>query len=143
MDQVNTNTDFLLRLGKTGAEIGCKSIKGIEEELEYEYIQEGGLNDSVHIRRKPVSKPVTLTIERYITDGEGQDAMPCGAAFPDPVAVIVKRDGRKGPQDAPFLEYHFYGCVVARKSCSGLHAEEAGLLTETVTLLCQYMEIKR
>jgi hypothetical protein len=46
-------------------DVPCKSIRAFTKPNEYEFIQEGGLNDYVHIRRKPVSQPFKLVVERY------------------------------------------------------------------------------
>ena len=43
-----------------------KSIRAFTKENEYEYIREGGVNDYVHMKRKPISKPFTFQVERYI-----------------------------------------------------------------------------
>ena len=58
------NNHFMLRVEGI-YDLPCRRITGIQKDNEYEYIQEGGLNDYVHIRRKPVSKPFTFQVERY------------------------------------------------------------------------------
>ena len=43
-----------------------KSVRAFTKENEYEYIREGGVNDYIHLKRKPISKPFTFQIERYV-----------------------------------------------------------------------------
>lgn len=59
------NYNFLLQV-EGMYDVPCKSVKGINQEQEYEYIQEGGLNDRVHMRKKQQSKPYTFQVERYV-----------------------------------------------------------------------------
>ena len=47
------NFNFMLRV-ELLHDLPCKSVKSFSSELEYDYIQEGGLNDYVHMRRKPM-----------------------------------------------------------------------------------------
>ena len=62
--------NFLLRV-EGMLDLPCRSIKGFEKKEEYEYIQEGGVNDYVHIRRKPASEPNIFQVECYV--GTEQD----------------------------------------------------------------------
>ena len=43
--------NFMLRV-EAVFDLPCKSVKAISRELEFDYVQEGGLNDYVHIRNK-------------------------------------------------------------------------------------------
>jgi hypothetical protein len=58
--------------------------------MEYELIQEGGVNDYVHMRRKPISRPFTLEIERY-TGIDYFDPLPTGLDLVLPLIVFVSR----------------------------------------------------
>ena len=46
------NNHFMLRV-ELLFDLPCKSVRTFTREMEYELIQEGGLNDYVHRRRKP------------------------------------------------------------------------------------------
>ena len=59
------NFDFMLRVEGV-FDLPCRAVRAFQRENEYEYIQEGGLNDYVHMRRKPISKPFTFQVERYV-----------------------------------------------------------------------------
>ena len=43
-----------------------KAVRVFTKENEFDYYQEGGLNDYVHMLRKPITKPFTFQVERYV-----------------------------------------------------------------------------
>lgn len=127
--------NFLLTMDRE--EIPCKSIHGFHREREQEYIQEGGMNDYVHLRPKPVSKPSTLEIERYVT-ADYKDYFPEGAVL---AADIVLEVGKGNSfTEGSSLRLIFKGCTVTGKSYGELNAEKGGIFTETVTV--SYQELK-
>ncbi|NLV86834.1 MAG: hypothetical protein GX025_06415 [Clostridiales bacterium] len=126
------NFNFMLRV-ELLFDLPCKSVKAFSRELEYDYIQEGGLNDYVHMRRKPLSKPHTLEVERYV-GVDYFDPMPLGADLVLPVLLFVSR---YQSQFIPFLvarTYVFTGCTVMKKNYGELSGDKSGLLIETTTL---------
>ena len=123
-----------------------KSVRVFNKENEFEYYQEGGLNDYVHMLRKPVSKPFTFQVERYVGTSANTDF---ATSFIDPIALgtelilpvilYVTRfpasnsgDNFK-PNNTPRC-YIFTGCVVTAKEYGELNAERSGLYTETTTI---------
>ncbi|MDR1797883.1 MAG: hypothetical protein LBR44_10730 [Clostridiales Family XIII bacterium] len=121
--------NFMLRV-EAMFDLPCRSVKAFTRENEYELIQEGGLNDYVHMRRKPISKPFTFEIERY-TGVDFFDPLPNGAEPILPIILFVWRD----PDNEQFCRmYTFTGCVVMKKVYGELNAEKSGLLTETTTI---------
>ena len=122
---------FMLRV-EAVFDLPCKSIKGFTKENEYEYIQEGGLNDYVHMRRKPVSKPFTFEVERYVAV-DYLDPLPNGAELILPVILFVSHEGADF-LDAVSRTYTFTGCTVTGKQYGQLDAESSGLLLETTTI---------
>ena len=138
MDRNNPLVSFNFMLRVEGAfNLPCKSVKAFSREMEYEYIQEGGLNDYVHMRRKPISKPFMLEIERYV-GVDYIDPMPNGADLILPVLLLISRR-----PDAFFpgasRTYAFTGCTVTKKTFGELNAEKSGLLVETTTLAYREM----
>ncbi|MEG1108793.1 MAG: hypothetical protein RR269_03585, partial [Oscillospiraceae bacterium] len=104
------NFNFMLRV-EALFDLPCKSVHAFTRELEYEFIQEGGLNDYVHMRRKPISKPFTLEIERYV-GLDYFDCIPLGADLVLPLMLFVSR---YVGQFIPFVvarTYVFTGCTV-------------------------------
>lgn len=131
------NTNFLLRV-EAHYDLPCKSIKGFQYENEYEYIQEGGLNDYVHLRRKPASKPYTLQVERYVGVGYF-DPLPVGCVLELPLVLFVTHFS--GRFEHPRRVFVFSGCTVISKDYGDLNAEQSGLLTETTTIAFQRLEV--
>lgn len=129
------NMNFLLTLGRE--EISCKSIHGFQREREQEYFQEGGLNDYVHIRPKPATKPSTLEIERYVAEGY-KDYFPEGKRLDDALVLQVGKSQEK--DKAPSLKFTFKGCVVTSKEYGTMDAQKGGILVERVTI--SYQELK-
>ena len=129
------NFNFILRV-ELVFDLPCKSVRAFTRELEYEYIQEGGLNDYVHMRRKPASKPFMLEAERY-AGIDYADPLPLGADLALPVILLVSRyAGHFFPATRTYV---FTGCSVVKKTYGELNAEQSGLLTDTVTLAYREM----
>ena len=126
------NFNFMLRV-ELLYDLPCKSVKAFTREMEYEFIQEGGVNDYVHMRRKPITRPFTLEVERYV-GVDYLDPMPLGADLALPVLLFV---GRAPNQFIPFVvarTYVFTGCTVMKKVYGELVGDRSGLLVETTTL---------
>ncbi len=133
------NYNFLLRVDAV-YDLQCRKIGSITQEKEYEMIQEGGVNDYVHMREKPISKPFTFQVERYI--GENFfDPLPLGKRLELPVTLYV---GRYLPASKnPRWTFTFQGCTVTNKTYGELDAERSGLMVETTTIAYQQMELEQ
>lgn len=125
--------NFLLRV-EAKYDLACRSVQAFRQENEYEYIQEGGLNDYVHIFRKPAAQPSTLEVERYVLDND-VDPLPMGAVLTMPLLLMVSRQLNKFEQAR--RSYAFTGCVVTGKEYSELNAENSGLMTEKIIIAYQ------
>lgn len=126
------NFNFMLRV-ELLFDLPCKSVRAFSRELEYDYIQEGGLNDYVHMRRKPISRPFTLEIERYV-GVDYMDPLPLGADLTLPVLLFVSRNHDQFIPGVVARTYVFTGCTVMKKTYGDLVADQSGLLVETTTL---------
>ncbi len=124
------NYNFMLRVEGI-YDLPCKSVHSFTKENEFEYVQEGGLNDYVHMLRKPVSKPFSFTVERYV----GMDIIPplaLGAELILPVILMVAPNANRF--DNAKRTFVFTGCTVMSKTYGELNAEKSGLLTETIVI---------
>lgn len=130
--------NFILRV-EAMYDLPCRRVTGISQEQEYEYIQEGGVNDYVHIVKKPVSKPYSFQVERYI-GVDYVDPLALGARLDMPVQLLVNRT--LGNQGKTELTLSFSGCVVTGKSYGEVDAEHSGLLLETTTIAYQRMAVE-
>ena len=123
------NFNFMLRV-ELLFDLPCKSVRAFTRELEYEFIQEGGLNDYVHMRRKPISKPFVLEVERYV-GVDYIDPLPLGADLVLPVLLFVSRNHDQFIPGVVARTYVFTGCTVMKKTYGDLIADKSGLLVET------------
>ena len=126
------NFNFMLRV-EAVMDVPCKSVRAFTKENEYEYIQEGGLNDYVHMRRKPISKPFTFQVERYVAT-DYIDPLPNGAELILPLLLFVSHEGNNFLPEAVSRCYTFTGCTVTAKEYGALSSEQSGLLVETTTI---------
>lgn len=126
------NFNYMLRV-EAFFDLPCKQVRAFSRELEYEIIQEGGLNDYVHMRRKPIQKPFTLEVERYV-GLDFFDPLPLGADLALPVVLIVSRYAGDFNPFTAARSYIFTGCTVIKKEYGELNGEQAGLLVDTTTL---------
>ena len=129
------NFSFMLRVEGV-FDLPCKAVKGIRRENEFDYIQEGGLNDYVHLKRKAISKPFTFQVERYV-GVNWIDPMPLGTELTLPLILFVNT--RCFPAFKPARNYVFTGCTVIAKDYGEMNAEVSGLLLETVTIAYREM----
>lgn len=112
-------------------DLPCRAVRGFQKENEFEYIQEGGMNDYVHIKRKPISKPFTFKVERYV-GVDLIDPLPLGSEPVLPVILFV--NACAFPSLKPVRTYTFTGCTVIAKDYGELDAEKSGLVVETTTI---------
>lgn len=125
------NFNFMLRVEGV-FDLPCRSVHVFQKENEYELIQEGGLNDYVHMRRKPISRPFTFQVERYVGT-DILDPLANGTDLALPVILMVNRYRIYG-DFLPIRMYVFTGCTVMSKEYGELNAEKGGLLVETTTI---------
>ena len=137
IDAKFTNMNFELLV--EGKKLSCKSFHNFEQEVEYDSISEGGLNDRVHIRPKPVSKPFTFQVERYVGPGY-QDPLMVGKVLEHPIELDVSTNICNF-QDAD-ARFFFSGCVVTGKSYSEMDAEKSGLIVETTTVAYESLSVE-
>ena len=126
--------NFMLRVEGL-YDLPCKSVRAFTRELEYDYIQEGGLNDYVHMLRKPISKPFILEVERYV-GVDYIDPLPEGADLLLPIILMVSRYALQSSY-IPFVcarTYVFTGCTVIKKTYGDLIGDKSDLLVETTTI---------
>ena len=126
------NFNFMLRV-ELLFDLPCKSVRAFTRELEYDFIQEGGLNDYVHMRRKPITKPFVLEVERYV-GVDYIDPLPLGADLVLPVMLFVSRAHDQFIPGVVARTYVFTGCTVMKKTYGDLVADQSGLLVETTTI---------
>ena len=128
--QVLVNYNFMLRVEGI-YDLPCKAVHSFTKENEFEYVQEGGLNDYVHMLRKPISKPFSFTVERYV----GMDIIPplaLGAELTLPVVLMVAPNANMF--DNAKRTFVFTGCTIMSKTYGELNAEKSDLLTETIVI---------
>lgn len=123
-----TSFSFSLRV-EAAYDIPVKAVRGFAKNNNYEKIQQGGVNDYVVMKRKPIQEPFTFQVERYISNVP-TDPLANGAELILPVFLTV--DKQFG--DAAARVYMFTGCVVTGKEYGELNAEKPGLATEIVTI---------
>ena len=116
-----------------------KSVRAFTKEHEYEYIKEGGVNDYVHMKRKPISKPFTFQVERYVGTERFLDPLANGTELILPLILHVYRHAAmRGftalPDASPARLYTFTGCTVISKEYGELNSERSGILTEVTTI---------
>ena len=132
---VLVNYNYMLRVEGI-YDVPCKSVHSFTKENEFEYVQEGGLNDYVHMLRKPISKPFTFTVERYV----GADIvppLPLGAELTLPIILMVSQYPNQFENAK--RTFVFTGCTVISKTYGELNAERSGLLTETIVIAYREM----
>lgn len=129
------NFSFMLRVEGI-FDLPCKSITGISRENQFDYIQEGGLNDYVHLKRKPINQPFKFQVERYV-GVNWIDPLPLGTELLLPVILFVNKS--VFPTLDAVRTYAFTGCTVIAKDYGEMNAESSGLLVEKVTIAYREM----
>ncbi len=119
--------------------VPLKSVRAFTKENEYEYIKEGGVNDYVHLKRKPISKPFTFQVTRYVGTDRFVDPLANGTEFILPLVLYIYKSKKKqgyanSAPSSPSRVYVFTGCTVISKEYGELDAEKSALLTETTTI---------
>ena len=118
--------------------IPLRSVHVFTKENEFEYYQEGGLNDYVHMLRKPITKPFTFQVERYVGTDAGffdlnsgfLDPLSLGTDLVLPVVLYVNRSpAGDWYKNISFTNcaraYIFTGCTVIAKEYGELNAEQS------------------
>ncbi len=130
--------NFVLRV-EGAINVPCKAIKNLRRENEFEYIQEGGLNDYVHMKRKPISKPFTFQVERY-AGIDIVDPLSLGTELTLPLLLLVYDRPDMGNMGVDAHRYYaFMGCTVTAKEYGDLDSENSGLVVETTTIAFREM----
>lgn len=113
--------------------VPVQAVRAFRKEAEYDTVQEGGLNDYVHLIRKGATKPNTFQVERYADTSLVLETLAVGYEATLPLILMVY-DGRKITSNIPLRTYAFTGAVVLSKDYGELNSERSALLKETVTI---------
>lgn len=125
------NYHFLLRVDAL-IDVACKSVQAFGNEAEFEYLQEGGVNDYVHMLKKPITSPKVLQIECYATSTV-LNAFPLGTKMLTPMILYISKQAEN--IDINFAkQFIFTGCVVKKITNGELDAERSGLITNTIEI---------
>lgn len=132
-----TNFSFILRV-EGALEIPIKGVRPIVRNNNYERIKEGGINDYVHFKRKPVEEAYTIQIERYLSNSV-LDPLANGVELTIPLILqVMKTNSFRNSSDKEDQNtgkvYVFTGCVVMGREYGALDSERSGLATEIITI---------
>ncbi len=123
---ISSNRFFVL-LGPL--KMSFSNIKNISTEVEVEALKEGGVNDHVHILRKPSSSIQKLVFERGVCQGNilsMVSAFSVGTNLLLPGTILV--NNAKG---MPVNAFIFTSGIVLKWKVSDLNASESKVLIET------------
>lgn len=133
------NFNFTLTV-EAAYDIPIKAVHSFQKKNEYEYIQEGGLNDYVHMRRKPISQPFTFEVERYVTEAL-VDPLSNGTELTLPIILWAEKYHMDNGDSAEIVSnsasgklFVFTGPIVTGIQYNGWDAEKSGLLTQNITI---------
>lgn len=126
---------FILRV-EAAIDVPCRAVKNLRRENEFDCIQEGGVNDYVHLKRKPISKPFSFQVERY-AGIDYLDPLTLGTELALPIFLFVY--DRPDQVANVHRAYTFFGCTVTAKDYGELNAEKSSLLVETTTIAFREM----
>lgn len=125
------NYHFLLRVN-AAMDVACKRVEAFASEAEFEYLQEGGVNEYVHMLKKPITTPKVIQIE-YYANNNLVSAFSVGERMLIPMVLYIAKQANN--IDTNFAkQYIFSGCVVKKKTSGALDAEQSGLVTDTVEI---------
>ncbi|SFK91603.1 hypothetical protein SAMN05216390_10559 [Lachnospiraceae bacterium KH1T2] len=129
--------NFMLRVNAV-IDLPLRKVHGFQEEFEYETIQQGGSNEYVEIRQKPISRVKTFQVEYYVGK-EYIDTLALGTSFSIPLLLMISK--KAGNFDFKNITriYTFTGCTVISRSYGELDAERAELVVETATIAYERM----
>ena len=129
--------NFILRI-EAVIDLPLKKVHGFQEEFEYEMIQQGGVNEFVEIKQKPISKVKTFEIEYYVSKNF-VDILLLGTKFTIPMLLMISKEPGNFAMSKLSRLYTFTGCTVVSRSYGELDAERAGLVVETATIAYERM----
>ena len=120
--------------------LGFSRVTNIEESIETEPFQEGGVNDRVYSLRRPISAERTLVFERGLADRSLVTDLltlrfAVGQRIPQDILILV--GGRSG---AIATLYQVHGAVVKKWSVNDLDAMNSQVLIERFEVAYETLE---
>lgn len=127
---------FLVRIGND--EYGFSRISGLRRERENFTIQEGGLNDRVHILPGPVKRGGTVRLERGVYLGEQLPFYMAGEPLPGAMTIeLCSPSGQSGQKN-----YTLVGLVVKSWEAGDLDASQNQILIDRFEIDYEFMYIE-
>ena len=120
-------------------DIPIKAVRNLNKQNEFEHIMEGGLNDYVHMRRKPISQPFTFEIDRYVTNAL-TDPLSLGTELSIPVILWVNKWQTDSESESAKI-FIFTSVKVMGKRYSEFDSSRSALAMETITLCYNNMYV--
>lgn len=129
-----TGQCFLVYFGD--ALMGFSKVSGVECSVEFETLQEGGLNDQVHVLTKPGSQQGTLQLERgVVADGSYKDllaALTPGRRISVPVSIILCHQTEDGLKQVRC--FSFNDGLVTRRTMGEFDAMSGQIILEKLEI---------
>lgn len=139
------NYRFVVEIDNTP--IGFARVGGIQMEMEYEVISEGGVNAYVHTVVKPATQARTMTFEKGISlagaDSIGNLGLYPGRVIKEPIGIEVMANSVRSGQanSKKFSKYYRVpGCMVTKWELGGLDAMQNEILIEKFEIVCYGVE---
>jgi hypothetical protein len=109
---------------------GFSKIAGLEETAEYDIIQEGGLNQEIHLAPKANSQVGRAVFEKVVCIGEGtfDTVVAAGSQF-NMIGIFILQG------DEPKKLYTLTNCLITKLSFSGLDAMQSGLIMANIEVV--------
>ena len=127
---------FLVQIGKQ--EYGFSKISVLRRERENFTIQEGGLNDRVHILPGPVKHGGTVRLERGVYLGEALPFYMAGEPLPGPMTIeLCSPSGQSGQKN-----YTLVGLVVKSWEAGDLDASQNQILIDRFEIDYEFLQIE-
>ena len=127
---------FLVRIGSE--EYGFSRISGLRRERENFTIQEGGLNDRVHILPGPARHGGTVRLERGVYAGEFLPFYMVGERVPDSMTIELNDPGNTGKKKT----YRLIGLVIKAWEAGDLDAGQNQVLLDRMELDYEFLRIE-